>query len=223
MVDVIVNPAPPAPMAAPAASERAQARRETLRLLLRRPAFIIGNIIIIGWIICAVLGQRITPYDPFNDFSAGHLPPSPEHWFGTDRIGRDVLSRVMVGLARRADRRPAGGPARGDRGHVPRPDHGLLPGPDRRRPEPPRRGVPRPAGHPRRAADAGRARHVAARRRLRRRDPVHADRRADGPLGGAVGAGARLRHGGQAPRRVRARSSCRARSSRTSSGRPSSR
>ena len=97
MVDVIVNPAPPAPMAAPAASERAQARRETLRLLLRRPAFIIGNIIIIGWIICAVLGQRITPYDPFNDFSAGHLPPSPEHWFGTDRIGRDVLSRVMVG------------------------------------------------------------------------------------------------------------------------------
>jgi peptide/nickel transport system permease protein len=84
-------------MAAPAASERAQARRETLLLLLRRPAFIIGNIIIIGWIICAVLGQRITPYDPFNDFSAGHLPPSPEHWFGTDRIGRDVLSRVMVG------------------------------------------------------------------------------------------------------------------------------
>jgi peptide/nickel transport system permease protein len=97
MVDVIVNPAPPAPMAAPAASERSQARRETLRLLLRRPAFIIGNVIIIGWIICAVLGQRITPYDPFNDFSAGHLPPSPEHWFGTDRIGRDVLSRVMVG------------------------------------------------------------------------------------------------------------------------------
>jgi peptide/nickel transport system permease protein len=97
MVDVVVNPGPPAPMVAPAASERAQARRETLRVLFRRPAFILGNIIIIGWIICAVLGQRITPYDPFNDFSAGHLPPSAEHLFGTDRIGRDVLSRVMVG------------------------------------------------------------------------------------------------------------------------------
>jgi len=97
MVDVIVNPAPPGPMAAPAASERAQARRETLRVLVKRPAFIIGNIVIIGWIICAVLGQRITPYDPFNSFSAGHLPPSPEHWMGTDRLGRDVLSRVMVG------------------------------------------------------------------------------------------------------------------------------
>jgi peptide/nickel transport system permease protein len=97
MVDVVVTPTPPAPMAAPAMSERSQARRETLRLLLRRPAFIIGNIIVIGWIICAVLGDRITPYNPFNDFSAGHLPPSPEHWMGTDRIGRDVLSRVMVG------------------------------------------------------------------------------------------------------------------------------
>ena len=42
------------------------------------------------------------------------------------------------------------------------PDHGLLPGPDGRRPEPARRGVPGAAGHPRRAADAGRPR---ARRR----------------------------------------------------------
>ena len=96
-MDVIVKPAPPAPMAAPAASERSQARRETLRALFRRPAFIIGNIVIIGWIICAVLGQRITPYDPFNYFTTGHLPPSPAHWMGTDRLGRDVLSRVMVG------------------------------------------------------------------------------------------------------------------------------
>lgn len=97
MVDVVVDPGPPAQFVTSAESERSQARRETLRLLIRRPAFIIGNLIVLGWIICAVLGQRITPYDPFNDFSAGHLPPSPEHWFGTDRIGRDVLSRVMVG------------------------------------------------------------------------------------------------------------------------------
>ncbi|MFL5678466.1 MAG: ABC transporter permease, partial [Chloroflexota bacterium] len=96
-MDVIIQPEPVAPMVAPAVSERSQARRETVRVLLRRPAFIIGNIVIFGWIICAVLGQRITPYDPFNYFAAGHLPPSPEHWMGTDRLGRDVLSRVMVG------------------------------------------------------------------------------------------------------------------------------
>lgn len=96
-MDVSVSPPPIAPPAASGLSERSQARRETAILLLRRPAFIIGNIILIGWIITAVLGQRITPYDPFNSFSVGHLPPSAEHLFGTDRIGRDVLSRVMVG------------------------------------------------------------------------------------------------------------------------------
>jgi peptide/nickel transport system permease protein len=99
-MDIPVTPGPGAPVA-PAAvgliSERSQARRETLRLLVHRPAFIIGNIIIFGWIITALLGERITPFDPFNDFFVGHLPPSPEHWMGTDRLGRDVLSRVMVG------------------------------------------------------------------------------------------------------------------------------
>ena len=52
---------------------------------------------VIGWIITAVLGQRITPYDPFNQFFDGHLPPSAAHLMGTDRLGRDVLSRIMVG------------------------------------------------------------------------------------------------------------------------------
>ena len=92
-----VAPAPTAPAAATAVSERAQARRETLRLLFRRPAFIVGIIVLVGWIITAVLGERITPYDPFNAFGLGHQPPSLEHLLGTDRLGRDVLSRVMVG------------------------------------------------------------------------------------------------------------------------------
>jgi peptide/nickel transport system permease protein len=85
------------PVVGPAVSERSQARRETIRLLLRRPAFIIGNVIIIFWIVTAILGERITPYDPFNQFFTGHEPPSAQHLMGTDRLGRDVLSRVMVG------------------------------------------------------------------------------------------------------------------------------
>jgi peptide/nickel transport system permease protein len=96
-MDVTVTPAPVAPIAAPAVSERSQARRETLRVLFRRPAFIIGTIVILGWIITAVLGERITPYDPFNYFTEQQQPPSAAHWMGTDRLGRDVLSRVMVG------------------------------------------------------------------------------------------------------------------------------
>jgi peptide/nickel transport system permease protein len=96
-MDSTVTPGPLAPTVSGPVSERAQARRETIRLLLRRRAFLVGVVIVVGWIITAILGQRITPYDPFNDFAAGHLPPSPAHLFGTDRLGRDVLSRVMVG------------------------------------------------------------------------------------------------------------------------------
>ena len=93
-----VDPTSPAtPGGAGASSERAQARRETRRQLFRRPGFIIGVAIVGFWLFCAVFGQFVTPYDPFNDFFLGHQPPSPEHFFGTDRLGRDVFSRVVVG------------------------------------------------------------------------------------------------------------------------------
>jgi peptide/nickel transport system permease protein len=99
-MDIPVTPGPVGQAASTGTgivSERSQARRETVRLLLHRPAFIIGCLILIGWIVIAVLGERITPYDPFNQFFQGHAPPSAEHPMGTDRLGRDVLSRVMVG------------------------------------------------------------------------------------------------------------------------------
>jgi peptide/nickel transport system permease protein len=78
-------------------SERAQARLETAKLLFRRPGFVIGNVIILFWLVCAILGELIVPHDPFNDFFTGHASPSLEHFFGTDRLGRDVFSRVLVG------------------------------------------------------------------------------------------------------------------------------
>ncbi len=83
-------------------AERKTARRERWRLLRRRPGFIIGVFIAGFWTTCAILGDRITPYDPFKDrdgLSCGRAPcpPSNAHWFGTDKIGRDILSRVMMG------------------------------------------------------------------------------------------------------------------------------
>ena len=89
--------APAGPTAGPVRSERAQARRETARLLFRRPGFLIGLVIIAFWLVCATLGELIVPYDPFNDFATGHEAPSLQHFFGTDRLGRDVFSRVLVG------------------------------------------------------------------------------------------------------------------------------
>jgi peptide/nickel transport system permease protein len=99
-MDVPITPAPVAPTAptgTTAMSERAKARRETIRVLVRRPAFLIGLVVMIGWVVVAVLGESITPYDPYNDFARNHQPPGAEHILGTDRLGRDVLSRVMVG------------------------------------------------------------------------------------------------------------------------------
>jgi peptide/nickel transport system permease protein len=78
-------------------TERAQARREARAVLLRKPGFLIGVGILGMWTFFAIAGEAVTPYDPFNDFNLRHAPPGPEYLFGTDRLGRDVLSRVIVG------------------------------------------------------------------------------------------------------------------------------
>lgn len=46
----------------------------------------------------AVFARWLTPYDPQLRVAEGYLPPSSEHWFGTDEIGRDLLSRVLMGV-----------------------------------------------------------------------------------------------------------------------------
>jgi peptide/nickel transport system permease protein len=87
-----------APTPVPAALEARAARAERLRLLLRSPSVLIGAGILLFWIACAILGDAITPYDPiFDQEEDVFAPPSSEHWFGTDRIGRDVFSRVLAG------------------------------------------------------------------------------------------------------------------------------
>jgi peptide/nickel transport system permease protein len=81
-----------------ARSEARIARTERLRLLLRSPSFVIGSIVIGFWVVCAILGGRITPYDPLFDQTPDlGVSPSAEYWFGTDRLGRDVFSRVIAG------------------------------------------------------------------------------------------------------------------------------
>lgn len=49
------------------------------------------------FVLFAIFGDAIAPYDPLASNSALALqPPSTTHWFGTDQLGRDVLSRVIV-------------------------------------------------------------------------------------------------------------------------------
>lgn len=80
------------------ADSTATERRERLRQILRSPTFLIGVAIVAFWVGCAIFGPLLVPYDPFaDDLLNALMPPSAEHWFGTDQLGRDVLSRVITG------------------------------------------------------------------------------------------------------------------------------
>jgi peptide/nickel transport system permease protein len=73
-------------------------RREQLRQLMRSPPFIIGVVLLLWWVVCAIFGQLFSPYDPVTgSLTQFNEAPSAAHWFGTDSLGRDVLSRVIVG------------------------------------------------------------------------------------------------------------------------------
>ncbi|HYS01794.1 MAG TPA: ABC transporter permease, partial [Candidatus Eisenbacteria bacterium] len=79
-------------------SPRVSARGERLGLLWRSPTFLVGSVIVLFWALSAIFGRLAVPHDPFQpDILHGLTPPSPAHWFGTDNLGRDVFSRVIVG------------------------------------------------------------------------------------------------------------------------------
>ncbi|MFN8421125.1 MAG: ABC transporter permease [Anaerolineae bacterium] len=74
-------------------------RFRSLRRLLRNPAATVGLILVGIAIACAIFAPLIAPYDPIKgDLKNLYVkPPSVEHPFGTDDIGRDILSRVIYG------------------------------------------------------------------------------------------------------------------------------
>lgn len=72
--------------------------RDDLRRLPESVTFDVGALIVLFWVACALFGPSLVPYDPFaDDLLNALLPPSSQHWFGTDQLGRDVFSRVIVG------------------------------------------------------------------------------------------------------------------------------
>lgn len=74
------------------------ATKERLALLRRSKSFIAGAIIVGFWVLCAIFGEAVVPKDPLaSDPINDLLSPSSDHWFGTDKLGRDVFSRVITG------------------------------------------------------------------------------------------------------------------------------
>ena len=82
----------------PAPGTPARWRGSPMRLVRDKPLGAIGLLILLLSLVVAISASVLAPYDPF-DISRDRvlLPPSSESWFGTDVLGRDILSRTMFG------------------------------------------------------------------------------------------------------------------------------
>ena len=97
---------PPRALSAGFASASALAPRSTgFSATLRHARYILGENAVTGFafalflviVLAALFGPYLVPYDPFaSDTAAALKAPSVAHWFGTDQLGRDVFSRVVV-------------------------------------------------------------------------------------------------------------------------------
>lgn len=100
----------PALSARPAKSEPPNARVSTLEARARRRVYVpvsvwVAGAIVLGAIALALLGEAVTPYSPTAQTLTARLRPpawadggDPAHLLGTDVLGRDVVSRLIVGL-----------------------------------------------------------------------------------------------------------------------------
>jgi peptide/nickel transport system permease protein len=82
---------------APAEAPRFRLRPRAGRSPWRQPLAITGAVFAVSWLLVALLAPVIAPHDPLEQAFAPFSPPSADHLFGTDELGRDVLSRVMYG------------------------------------------------------------------------------------------------------------------------------
>jgi peptide/nickel transport system permease protein len=72
--------------------------RKAWRRLRRRRGAIAGLVVVCAFVLAALFAPWLAPFDPIEtSWSAIRQAPSAAHWFGTDEIGRDVLSRVVWG------------------------------------------------------------------------------------------------------------------------------
>jgi peptide/nickel transport system permease protein len=70
----------------------------SLRALLHNPAHAAGLIIFVFFLLIAIFGPMLAPYAVNEQIVEDvRQAPSAAHWFGTDRLGRDVFSRVLLG------------------------------------------------------------------------------------------------------------------------------
>ncbi|NYF80883.1 ABC transporter permease [Granulicella arctica] len=70
----------------------------TTHRLKQQPLAALGVLLLTGFILCALFAPLLAPQNPAQlDLDGRLLSPSAAHWFGTDELGRDILSRTLYG------------------------------------------------------------------------------------------------------------------------------
>jgi peptide/nickel transport system permease protein len=78
--------------------ERMRVRTELLHRSRQQPLAALGIVLLVLFVICALFAPWLAPYDPARlDLTGRLMGPSAAHWFGTDELGRDILSRTIFG------------------------------------------------------------------------------------------------------------------------------
>jgi peptide/nickel transport system permease protein len=77
---------------------RLRARRPSVRPAWRQPLAVVGAAIALAWFLVAIFAPFVAPHDPLAQAFPPNEAPSSGHLFGTDELGRDVLSRVIHGV-----------------------------------------------------------------------------------------------------------------------------
>jgi peptide/nickel transport system permease protein len=77
---------------------RAERLRRTWRAFARNRLAVVGLLIVIAFVVMAVFSPWLAPYDPIEQVLRDQLQgSSAKHWLGTDDVGRDILSRIIIG------------------------------------------------------------------------------------------------------------------------------
>ncbi len=72
--------------------------KDYIKLLKKSPLAMVGTVLVILFLFVALFAPMLAPYDPIKqDLNNILQPPSKEHLFGTDTLGRDILSRIIYG------------------------------------------------------------------------------------------------------------------------------
>ena len=72
--------------------------KETMKRLFKNKGAVVGLIVIILLVLMMIFADQIAPYDyAAQDYNCVYQKPSAQHLMGTDELGRDVLSRIIVG------------------------------------------------------------------------------------------------------------------------------